>query len=344
MKHNNFNFLRFYFALIVVIGHLIEISNINTLQKFAPYFNTYISVTAFFCISGFLISLSYINTPNLKDYFKKRAARLLPAYLFIILTCAIFLSLLSKYSFSEYFTHPMFLKYLAANLSFLNFLQPCLPGVFVHDATSCSVNSALWTLKIEVSFYLFIPVIIYFTRKAKVKYILFIGIYLFSVLYRNIFEYISILSGIEYYNIIARQLPGFMSYFVSCIALCFYYEFFIQKKKILLLFSIISFFIERYFGVEILTPVALSIIVFYFAFSFKRLNNFAKHGDISYGIYIFHFPIMKIASELGFFEKFNPFIVSAILIVIILIFGFLSWHLIEKQFLKISHSSRIYGR
>jgi len=341
MKQNNFNFLRFYFAFIVVIGHLIEISNIKAFQKFAPYFNTYISVTAFFCISGFLISRSYLNTPNLKDYFKKRAARLLPAYLFIIFTCAIFLSLLSEYSFSEYFTHPVLFKYLFANLSFLNFIQPCLPGVFSNEISSCTVNAALWTLKIEVSFYLIIPIILYLTKKIRLKYLLFIGIYLLSIIYRNTFEYLSTLNGVGYYTIIARQLPGFMSYFVCGIALYYYFEFFIRNKKILLFFSVLIFILERKFGVEFLSPLALSIIVFFIAFSFKQLNGFAKHGDISYGIYIFHYPIMKIVTSLGFFSKYNPVVVSLFIIILVLLAGYASWHLIEKRFLKISHSTRI---
>jgi len=341
MKQNNFNFLRFYFAFIVVIGHLIEISHIKSIQQFAPYFSTYISVTGFFCISGFLISRSYLNTQNLINYLKKRAARLLPAYLFIILTCAFFLSLLSRYSFLEYFSHPLFFKYLAANLTFLNFIQPCLPGVFLNDASSCAVNGALWTLKIEVGFYLIIPILLYITKKIRLKLLLFISIYLLSVIYRNLFEYLSDLNGIEYYSIIARQLPGFMSYFVCGIALYFYFEFFIRNKNIFVLFSIIIFILERKIGVEILTPLALSIIVFFVAFSFKRLNNFAKHGDISYGIYIFHYPIMKIASDFGFFERFNPVLVSVVIILFILLAGYTSWHLLEKQFLKRSNSTRI---
>lgn len=340
MKQNNFNFLRFFFAFIVVIGHLIEISKNSNLQKFAPIFNTYISVTSFFCISGFLITLSYLNTHRLKDYFKKRAARLLPAYILVILSSAVFLSILSKYSFMEYFTHPMLYKYLTSNLTFLNFIEPCLPGVFLNES-SCFVNGALWTLKIEVSFYLVIPVILYIVRRTKFKHIFLIGIYIISVFYRNILEHFSTYQGQEYLSILARQLPGFLSYFVCGIGLYYYFDTFIHNKKALLVVSLIIFIIERKLGVEFLTPFALSTIVFFIAYSFKKLNNFAKHGDISYGIYIFHYPIMKIAADFGFFEKYNPIIVSLLIILIVLIVGYISWHLVEKQFLKLSHSTRI---
>lgn len=340
MKQNNFNFLRFFFAFIVVIGHLIEISKVSSFQKIAPYFNTYISVTSFFCISGFLITLSYLNTPKLKDYFGKRAARLLPAYIFVIVSSVIFLSLLSKYSFQEYFTHPMLIKYLVANFSFLNFIEPCLPGVFLNES-GCFVNGALWTLKIEVSFYLVIPIILYIVRRTKFKHIFFIVIYIISVFYRNILEHFSTYQGLEYLSILARQLPGFLSYFVCGIGLYYYFDIFIRNKNILLVISLVIFIVERKLGIEYLTPFALSTIVFFIAYSFKRLNNFAKHGDISYGIYIFHYPIMKIAVDLGFFEKYNPILVSFSILFIVLLIGYTSWHLIEKRFLKISHSTRV---
>ena len=341
MKQNNFNFLRFYFAFVVVIGHLIGISKIEVFQKFAPYFNTYISVTAFFCISGFLITGSYLNTPFLKDYFAKRAARLLPAYLFVVVTCAIFLSFISIYPFVEYFTHPQFFKYLAANLSFLNFLQPALPGVFLRNGLAFPVNGALWTLKVEVSFYLALPIILYFVQKVKRKYILFIGIYLFSMGYNYFFQELSEIKGNDFYNMLARQLPGFLSYFVCGIALYYYFEVFQRFKKWLFAVGIIIFFIEHKMGLEILTPIALSIIVFTIAFSLKQLNSFAKHGDISYGIYIFHFPIINLAIYFGFFERYNPFVVGFTVIIIILMIGYASWHIIEKPFLKRSHSVRV---
>lgn len=338
MKQNNFNFLRFYFAFIVVIGHIIVISKIDAFQKFAPYFNTYISVTAFFCISGFLITISYLNTPSLKSYLKKRAARLLPAYILVVIVSALFLSFLSNYSFIEYITHPKFYKYLAANLSFLNFIQPSLPGVFLRDGFASPVNGALWTLKVEVSFYFAIPILLFFAQKVKRKYILFLGIYLFSILYRNFFEELSSISGNEFYVMLARQLPGFMSYFVSGIALYYYFDLFQRNRKWLFLLGLIIFVFEQKMGWEFLTPMALPIIVFTIAFSLKQLNSFAKYGDISYGIYIFHCPIINIAVSLGFFQLYNPYVVASAIIVIVILVGFVSWHLIEKPFLKRSHS------
>ncbi|MFW9597601.1 MAG: acyltransferase, partial [Paludibacter sp.] len=78
---------------------------------------------------------------------------------------------------------------------------------------------------------------------------------------------------------------------------------------------------------------ALAAIVFYLAFSFKKLNNFAKYGDVSYGMYIYHFPIINTFVAFGLFQKTNPIIATLGIIIIVMILSFFSWHFIEKKFL-----------
>lgn len=343
LRHNNFDFLRIFFAFIVVIGHLIIISGVDDFIKILPYFNTYISVTAFFIISGFLITSSYLRTNSIKLYLKKRAQRILPAYIFVILISGLFLSFFSQYSFSEYFSNYGLYRYLAANLTFLNFIEPCLPGVFVGNNYNCVVNGALWTLKIEVCFYLVIPILISITQRINKKYIFFIAIYCTSILYKNLLEHLSVQHEVALYAILGRQLPGFLSYFISGIACYYYYDYFIQHKNKLLILGLFLFTMERIIDWEIFTPFALSLIVFTIAFSIKKLNNFGKFGDISYGIYIFHFPIMQLAVYFGFFEpQYNPYLISFFIIIIVLLTGFLSWHFIEKPFLNRNTLTKAY--
>ncbi len=260
-------------------------------------------------------------------------ARLLPAYVLVISLCVIFLSQISLYSFKEYFFNPQLYKYLLANFSFLNFIEPCLPGVFSSNAM-CAVNGALWTLKIEVAFYLFIPLLLYFVQKTKRKLVFFLVIYVLSVVYRNGLNYFADVSDNSLYAMLSRQLPGFFSYFICGVALHYYYKVFMKHKNILFLMGIILFFADKIIHFEVFAPLGLSLMVFAFAFSLKKLNNFAKFGDISYGIYIFHFPLIQLAVHFGLFERYNPFLVAFCILAAVIILGLLSWHLMEKKILN----------
>jgi peptidoglycan/LPS O-acetylase OafA/YrhL len=130
-RDNNFNFLRLLFAFSVAIGHAMPAEYNYSL---AMLFNGHVAVCGFFIISGFLITKSYMESKSIKEYFVKRCRRLLPAYWLVVLLSSFGLSVFSSLPPEEYFTSPLLFKHIAASLSFLNFLQPALPGVFMQTA------------------------------------------------------------------------------------------------------------------------------------------------------------------------------------------------------------------
>lgn len=330
-KKNNFDFIRFALAFVVVLAHIIDLSQEESFKFLRPFFDSYVSVTGFFIISGFLISKSYANTNTLKDYLSKRAKRLLPGYFFSIILFTLILSFLSNLGIKEYFLSPQLYNYYYANLIFLGFLHPCLPGVFDNNQI-CAVNGALWTIKVEIGFYLIIPVLIHLLNKTNKKHVLLSIIYIASIFYKVSMDHMA-QSGGKLYDALSHQLPAFMSYFSCGIALHYYFDQFYAKRNILLFLAIPVYIIEKYLKVEFLTPIALSIIIFAIAYGFKFLNNFGKYGDFSYGIYIFHFPIIQIFVAKGYFRTFDPYLISATIIIIVLLGAIFSWKFVEKRFI-----------
>jgi peptidoglycan/LPS O-acetylase OafA/YrhL len=88
-------------------------------------------------------------------------------------------------------------------------------------------------------------------------------------------------------------------------------------------------------GVTLLWPLAGTYFVFWFGFDPKiRLENWARFGDFSYGIYVFAFPIQQLLIwKLG--THISPLALFAIATPLCILAGFLSWHLIERHFLKL---------
>ena len=333
-RDNCFDFLRFLFAFNVVLGHLTVIAMVPELEQYCGWFDTGLSVTGFFVISGFLIAQSYERS-TLRSYFMKRAKRLLPAYWLVVIGCAIGLSALSTLPIKDYFCSLDTWEYLGANLCFANFLHPSLPGVFDNPLINdTSVNPALWTLKVEVGFYLIIPLLMYGLRKSKKEWIWLLIIYFCAVVYRNVLNYLGDVREVKMYIFLGRQLPGWMSYFAAGMAAYIYKDYFLRYKWHLLIPALLVFGIEYYLEWEILTPLAWGIIVLWAAYSLPALNNFAKYGDISYGIYIYHGPLVKILLTIGCFTAFSIPAASMMYIASVILVGLLSWHMLEKRVLQ----------
>jgi peptidoglycan/LPS O-acetylase OafA/YrhL len=333
-KANNLDLLRFIFAFIVMLVHTYHLSDATSLAVFGKLFSASVAVECFFVVSGFLIFMSYEHSSSLKRYFEKRLRRIYPAYFSVVVICAIFGSLLSTYSYSDYFFSSEFYRYIIANLVFLNFIQPDLPGVFSENSLA-AVNGALWTLKIEVMFYLSVPIFVWLFRKIGLWQGLTL-IYLASFFYSLWMQLLINKHGGIFVEL-QRQLPGQLMYFIAGGALYYSFDFFKHNAKVFFVIAIIAYIAENQFQTNLLYAASLAIFVVYFGFFFKYLGNFGKYGDFSYGIYILHFPILQT------FIAYQLFVISPLLSILIAIIGvmlaaYFLWHGVEKNMLnKSSH-------
>lgn len=330
LKVNNFDLLRFVFAFIVFLVHAYALSGAKSLAVITQFLSSEIAVKSFFIVSGFLIFMSYENSHNLKTYFLKRVRRIYPAYLCVILFCAFFGYIFSTSSFDNYFSVDL-VKYIFANLFFLNFISPNLPGVFESNQLQ-AVNGALWTLKIEVMFYLFVPFTVMAFKKFD-RLMVIMAIYVGSVVYTFLLLGVAVESGAGIYKELQRQLPGQLAYFMAGAAGYYYYAYLAKYALWAVLFAIFAFMFQSALPWIALEPIMLGVLVVYFACIFPCVGNFGKYGDFSYGIYIVHFPILQVLVSYDLFTSSAWFalVISGILI---LLTAYLLWHLVEKPFLR----------
>ncbi len=329
MKNDNcFDFLRFFFAVNILIAHLHVLSQSETLEILNYISDVSISVRGFFVLSGFLVAKSYINTSSLKEYFIKRAKRILPAYLFVVTLSAACLFFFSSYNFSEYFSDGNVYKYLGWNFVFLNFMHPCLPGLFENNLM-CAVNGSLWTLKVEEGFYIVLPLIFYFIKRTRKPLLILVSLYFLSQFYWFFLD--SVLNK----PLLAKQLPGYLSYFVTGIILFLNFKFVLEHKIKIVVIAIMLLLLPSFIdlNMNLFYPFAFGTVIIITAFSLPFLNNFGKYGDFTYGMYIYHFPIIQIFKQYNLFEKNNPTIMAISVLFITFSFAVFSWFVIERRFL-----------
>ncbi len=110
----------------------------------------YMGVDLMLLLSGFLLYLPAAKSGKMPDtltFYKKRMARILPSYLFALAVCAAF-----ALTYGEDWGSAPLLWDMAAHLTFTHTFWR---GTYMWT----SLNVALWTLAVEVQFYLLFPLI-----------------------------------------------------------------------------------------------------------------------------------------------------------------------------------------
>ncbi len=328
-RNNNFDILRFLAALQVLIGHCI-----NCLGKENyDWFFDISGVPVFFIISGFLVTKSWCDNPNIFIFLKKRILRIFPALIAVVLFTALILGpIVTTLPLKEYFTNSMFFDYFK-NI-FLYEIYHLLPGVFENNPLNESVNASLWTLPLEFFMYCLIAMF-GITKILNKKYFHFIFI-VFSTL---------LLYMLTHFFIVKTTYIKFVDlltlFFISS---CFY----VYRRKIVLSFKlflisltifiigiIISYKISGLF--EYFRFLSLPYIIIYIAYcKVPYINNFGKYGDFSYGIYLWAYPVSQ---TLIYFwlDKFNVFTYILSVFIITLSVAILSFKFIEKPALQLKN-------
>lgn len=330
---NNFDFLRFFFALLVVVSHSYALAGVGESEQWLSKITHHqmnwasIGLNGFFVISGYFIFQSLERSHSLYDYFKKRFLRVFPGLLVVLIITVGLLPLLHRNG-SSIFNQVDFYTYLPRNLSLYGF-QSTVTGVFDKNHYH-AINGSLWTIRYEFSLYIALG-ILFFVREYKnivclLLWVTFFLMYLFFVFGMDRFGYAKLLTlqGYEFFNL--------GTFFAAGSALAsIKFEKLTSLPLLLVSFGILLVAISfGYFNLvkHMFFPVVVLSIGF---MALPFFSTFGKYGDLSYGIYIYSFLVQQIIMQFFHTQVYHLMVLS---ILISIGFGFCSWHLIEKKALR----------
>jgi peptidoglycan/LPS O-acetylase OafA/YrhL len=142
--------LRAIAVLLVVLFHL-EITGFSS---------GYLGVDIFFVISGYLMSRLYQPSAPL-TFFRKRATRLLPAYfIVVVVTIIVSLTRTTPNDFDQVKNQALFGTFFISNVGFW------LENSY-FDKAAFKPLLHLWSLGVEIQFYLLVPAIYFIFKKNK---------------------------------------------------------------------------------------------------------------------------------------------------------------------------------
>ncbi|HWR04511.1 MAG TPA: acyltransferase [Humidesulfovibrio sp.] len=334
-KVNNFDLLRIFAATQVLIFHSYSQSGAAVPAWLAPLIH-FSGVPIFFVISGYLISASYERNSDPGKYFRNRFLRIYPGMWACILLTFL-LTLLLGYRMAQALDY----AWLPAQLAGVIFTPP-----FLKSFGMGSYNGSLWTIPVELQFYLVLPLAYRFCglRKGGAgRALLVLG---FFALLRLGTNHLLPNMGLAAENGVEKLfrytfLPHFYLFMLG-VAL--------QRMQIYKLRFIAGkgvFWVALYLCAKLLLPVGpavsvatsllLGIAVVSTAYTLPKLSGILLRGqDISYGVYIYHFLFINLLAEYGLRQhpSFVPIILAATCAA-----AALSWVLVEKPFLKKKRSA-----
>ncbi|HHB2143021.1 TPA: acyltransferase family protein [Escherichia albertii] len=330
--NNNIDLIRIIAAAMVIYGHAYEISpeqgHSDIVRDLIGFdYSGSLAVKIFFFISGLVVTNSLMNKRNVSDFILSRFFRIWPALMVVILISYIFSYIITSVG-AEYFTEnvPLF-GYLISSF-FLNFTWS-FPGVF--DGNVINVfNGSLWSIVYEVGCYIVLlstVVLFRYNRHAiNIICIVIIADSMYNCF--NIFQ--EALSRGE-----VRYLPAIFA--LGVLSAVNKDMININKETVSLMIILSAVLYSQQSKLYVFSfYVSLMLALVYISSNAYFIKLKPKY-DISYGIYLYGFPIQQIIYSLLGGSGYGIFANQISSILLSILAGLCSWLLIEKRFIS-------YGR
>lgn len=339
-RENNLDLVRIVAAYQVVLVHAthhLDAGFDKTNGYLFAWIQSFPGVPIFFFVSGFLISGAYERSPSFGFYLKRRSARIFPG----LWGCV----LLSMFTLSIVLTDAMrdegVLAISVWSLCQATIFQIYNPDFFREFGTGVW-NGSLWTISVEIQFYLVMPMIAKFafsksTQSRFLRLVLLFGssaILSLTLQHSEVLEVGSLQSKLLRYS----SIPYIWMFIGGILGR----DIFVKYRSVFI--GRIWFWIAAFFllfaalqgfgfstGGNLPHPFAfivLSGLVLALAFNSVGLAKKVLEGkDISYGVYLYHMPVVNVVllvTDLrGITAVILVFLISTML-------GLVSWTLIEK--------------
>lgn len=336
-QNNNFDLLRLLAASMVLLGHSPYLFN-GTFYSFDPFHQVFgvqmgtLGVQVFFIISGFLVAMSWEHNGSFMKFIASRAFRVFPALIVVVLLSVFVMGIaITDLPAHEYLKSKVSQSYLKNATLFR--MSYHLPGVFANNHET-TVNGSLWTLPYEFTCYLLLALLgLMCILKKKYIFLLLFVLFVLGDIFcsQQLYKLIIPIIGTD-----IKTLYPFMLLFFSG-SLFYLFRKYIGFSLLGAIMAIATVFLVKGPSHFYLSLIALPYIVLAMAFSKKlRLKKLSSLGDLSYGIYLYAFPVQQLIIQLcgSQLTLVGTILLSFIFTMLLALF---SWHVIEHPCLKLKN-------
>jgi peptidoglycan/LPS O-acetylase OafA/YrhL len=318
---NNFDFLRVVLAGMVLWSHSYSLAGIpDPLRRLTGELEGgRLGVEGFFVVSGFLVTQSRERSSSVATFAAKRALRVFPALVAALVFSAFVIApMASTRAPADYFAwgRPWL---VFAGVFLHRYLT--IPGTFSHNAFPDHVNASLWTLRYELGCYVLVALLGALTLRLRAPATAAVLALCCALAF----------TGPEkgWFGDARYWLPHLGAYFTAGMLL---YQLRARVPYTGLAMGLAAAAIAAGLAAgrtEAVLPVFGSYLLLVAACTPRLpLAGFGRRGDVSYGLYVYAYPIQQLVLHLAG-GRLDPRIVLGMSLPATLAIAALSWRFVE---------------
>ena len=336
VHNNNFNFIRLLAALQVLAVHALHHFEYEgplvTALKIVP------GVPMFFFISGYLICASYQRMKEQGNlaFFANRFVRVYPG-LWVCVAISTIAVALTGYYVDHNVAPFRFVLWLLGQTTFFQFYNPD----FMRQFGVGVLNGALWTISVELQFYMLAPLLFHLIERRRRLLAVVFGLSLALNIYlRGHLDWTLLyvkLVHVSFAPWIYMFLLGFVAaYFHRITESVKRVPFWMTVPAYVLSINVLGPYTQN--ASNAINPVSfliLSVIILKFSTArlavWPSLQRFIAKSDFSYGVYLYHMPVINMLLFLGWTSSGQSVVLA---FAATMTAAALSWYLVERPSLR----------
>ena len=354
-RRNSIAFLRWFFAVSVVVDHTYAIARFDHGQGLISRWTAGqdslggLAVAGFFVLSGFLVSRSRDRMASGLRYLWHRVLRIFPGFWVCLLVTAVVLAPIEWHFESGKGISALFSyrngpwQYLRANYLLtihqwtIGPLLSHTPRAQVGASAGAAWDGSLWSLIYEFRCYIVVAVVgLIASRLVRRRTFVVLTILMAGLV--AVYEVMPKHTVLHTFSFIEPFIApaGFvrLAFCFALGALLYFYADSIPIRGELLALSAAVFLVTlHYGGLYLIGFVAFAYCILGAAVRLP-IYRWDRFGDLSYGIYIYAFPAQMLLAAHNF-QRFGLLAFLLASITISSLAAFASWHLVEKNALRL---------
>jgi peptidoglycan/LPS O-acetylase OafA/YrhL len=333
---NNFGFIRLLLAILVVQQHACfvldgHLQREPMVRAGLGYGLGTLGVFGFFSLSGYLITQSWARSPKLGRFIRNRVLRIYPGFLVAAVISVFVVGRIgSGPHYYEQFSVARVMKCLATLT--IPEVEESFPGTAVQGV----LNGSLWSIPAEFSCY--VMVALAGLTHALSRRRLILGIFLLGLIVppETIIRFFSSWLRNPYFNLLSQFLRMAPVFLCGVCAYLFRDRIHYTPKatigaSVLLLLAL---------KLDVASRPALIVLGSYLLFGIAfarlpRLWNIGSGVDLSYGIYLYHWPVQLMI--VWYWRELSPLLLFLLSLAGAAILAVGSWFLVEKPSLLLKN-------